>query len=142
MKKETIVNRINEHEHVDPSKVTFYDMDMFIADARRYIKAIRDGRMVCNINSVAKSGMSRTIAFHECARTNNNIHKYDYLNFYAFFMAMGYTPVNRERYFRIHGCGMDMIFHTNYTIINTLGRLGFLTKEDARLLAQRTPPVL
>jgi hypothetical protein len=41
----------------------FYSVEQFISDAKRYIKAIEENRMVCNIASVSKSGMSRPMKF-------------------------------------------------------------------------------
>ena len=37
---------------------------------------------------------------------------------------------------------MDMIFHTNYSIIRKLGNLGFITKGQVRKLEQQTPTVI
>lgn len=118
-------------------------VDYFIDSAKRYIKAIKEGRMVCSIGSVSDSGMSRTIKFIEVAKNGRPYHKaYSVLNFYSFFKIMDFSPVRDSDYFRIGGCGMDMIFHTNYTIIGNLHRLGFLSKKDADYLRQQTPPVI
>ena len=45
-------------------------------------------------------------------------------------------------YFTIGGCGMDMIFHTNYTIIHRLYKLGFMTKKECEKLCQMTPSII
>lgn len=110
-----------------------------IRNAVQYIKAIKEGRMCCVIHKVSSSGMSRNISFHECDGKRG---KYHYYNFNLFFLLMGYTQVRNEFSFRIGGCGMDMIFHTNYTIIHRLYRLGFITKKQCEELAQMTPTVL
>ncbi len=112
----------------------------FIRNAKRYIKAIKQGRVICNIESVSASGMSRTIKFLECSGSIKN--GFSYLNFYTLFDNLGFTKVKNSQTFRVNGCGMDMIFHTNYTIIHDLQRLGFLSKKEASILAQKTPSVI
>jgi hypothetical protein len=59
------------------------------------------------------------------------------LNFYAFFGALGFTESGNG--FRISGCGMDMVFHTNYSIIHKLQKLGFIDMKKRDVLAQKTP---
>ena len=114
--------------------------ERFIEHAKRYIKAIKEHRMICSIGSVSASGMSRTIKFLEVSKGGKN--RYNLLNFYEFFKIMGYSLVKDSDYFRIGGCGMDMIFNTNYTIMHDLKRLGFITDEECRTLAQKTPSVV
>jgi hypothetical protein len=97
--------------------------------------------MCCSIGSVSSSGMSRTIKFL-APEKNIKRGEYQYLNFFAFFRILGYTPVKDSHYFRINGCGMDMVFHTNYSIIHKLHRLGFITKKQCEQLAQATPQVI
>lgn len=110
----------------------------FISDAKNYIKAIKERRMFCVIHSVSKSGMTRTISFHSCEKSGNK-KQYCYRQYYCFFKALGYSKVRDSYFFRIHGCGMDMIFHTNYTIIHYLESLGFINKKQCEKLAQMTP---
>lgn len=121
------------------SKVSHYDLDNFIQDAKNYINAIRTGRMLCIIESVSKSGMSRVIKFHSCEKGKN---RYWYRQYRAFFIVLGYSEVKNSDGFRINGCGMDMVFHTNYTIIHNLYRLGLLSKSECEKLAQETPTKL
>lgn len=117
---------------------SFYSEDQFIKDAERYIKAIKEGRMICNIDKVSASGMSRTLKFLSCGKGSQG--NYMYLNYFVFFRILGFSPADsHSHYFRIHGCGMDMVFHTNYTIIHQLHRLGFISKKQCSNLAQQTP---
>ena len=123
--------------------LSFYSTDTFINDCLAYISAIKEGRMVCSIYSVSRSGMSRTIAFHAIQKLKRNPKTYRVRQFVCFFMALGYRHSRDDRFkFVIGGCGMDMIFHTNYTIINKLARLGFLSNKERDVLAQATPTVL
>ena len=112
---------------------------VFTEHCKRYIKAIKQGRMICAIDRVSASGMSRNIKFLECAKGKD---RYHYLTFWELFCILGYTNVKNTDTFRIGGCGMDMIFHTNYSIIHQLKRLGFITDKTCEVLAQKTPNVI
>ena len=124
------------------SKMSHYHIEQFAKDAERYIKAVKEERVICSIGSVSASGMSRTMKF--LAPEKNTARKaYQYLNFFAFFKAMGFREAGKYGdYFRINGCGMDMVFHTNYTIIHRLQRYGFISKKQCEKLAQSTPQVI
>jgi hypothetical protein len=115
------------------------DIDGFIDNAKRYIEAIKEYRMICSIGSVSRSGMSRTIKFVEMKKGE---HRHFIYNFFQFFDMLGYSKVNNSDYFKIGGCGMDMIFHTNYTIIHQLHRLGFINKDECSTLSQATPAII
>lgn len=119
---------------------SFYSVEQFVNDANRYVKAIKEGRMINSIGKVSSSGMSRTIKFLSCEGSKN---RYNYRNYFAFFRILGYSPENKmSHYFRIGGCGMDMIFNTNYNNIRLLHRLGFITKKECDKLAQMTPTTI
>ena len=97
--------------------------------------------MICAIGSVSKSGMSRNIKFVEWAKSDTS-DKHQLYNFYQFFDVLGYTKVKNSDYFRIGGCGMDMIFHTNYTIIHNLKSIGLVSVDECKTLSQNTPYVI
>ena len=111
----------------------------FIENAERYIKAIKQGRMICSIGSVSSSGASRTMKFLELARGTPC---YSLLNFFQFFCMLEYRAIKDNDYFRINGGGMDMVFNTNYCIIHKLYKLGFLSAKARDKLAQSTPRVI
>jgi len=117
------------------------EIETFIDHAKRYIKAIKENRMICSIGSVSKSGMSRTIKFVELAKSDTSERHHLY-NFYQFFEVLGYSKVKDSDYFRIGGCGMDMIFYTNYKIIHNLKRLGLVSDDECKTLSQNTPSVI
>jgi len=138
----TISNVQNEKTLVkNINNVGYYSVEQFCKDAERYILAIKENRMFCRIHSVAKSGMSRTMSFHEFNVYNkpegNN--RGQILNFYSFFSALGYKFKSGMDCFTVGGCGMDMVFHTNYSIIHNLKILGFIPKDECEVLAQMTP---
>ncbi len=142
IKQQRIFDKIKAHKDIMKyiNNNEYFNIEEFYNNSMRYIKAIKDGRMICNINSVSKSGMSRTIKFTECAK-NSYDNRYMYLNFLVLFEALGYN-VNHKGYTRIGGCGMDMIFHTNYSIIHRLTNLGFMSPKQCSGLAQMTPSVI
>lgn len=120
----------------------YYEVERFVDDAEDYIKAIKEGRMINSIGHVSSSGMSRSIKFVSIEKNKHN-KQFSVCNFFQLFKALGYTESRaREHYFTIGGCGMDMIFHTNYSIINRLYRLGFINKEQCSKLAQMTPQTI
>lgn len=123
-------------------KQEYYSAEQFLHDCKRYVKAIKDGRIICNIESVSTSGMSRNIKFLECYK-NTTRKEYQYLNFFAFFKILGYKESGKYKdCFKISGCGMDMVFHTNYTIIHKLGYMGIINKKTVDILAQKTPTII
>ena len=130
--------KVNISKEINFAKLNYYNIDNFISDSKEYISAIREGRMINSIGSVSGSGMSRTIKFLACYK-NRTGKQYYYRNFFAFFKSLDFSPVKDSDYFRINGCGMDMIFHTNYTIIHRLKRIGFITKKQCERLAQMMP---
>lgn len=128
-------------------KLRYYSFEQFERDAQRYLKATREGRMLCIIPHVSSSGMSRNIKFMAPEKSDrpgeNGQDQYYYLNFNCFFIALGYTESRaKDGSFTISGCGMDMVFHTNYSIIHDMEGLEYITREECNVLAQKTPPVL
>ena len=121
------------------SKMPYYSEEAFLNDANAYINSIKNGSMLCIIHSVAKSGMSRAIKFHSCA---DNGERYNYRQYINLFEALGYKEKGETGAFTVSGCGMDMIFHTNYCIIHDFKNVGIITSNECRVLAQKTPVVL
>ena len=121
-------------------RVYGYTLEDFEKDANDYVNAIGDGRMVVNVGSVAKSGMSRSVKFASCQQGRD---RYWYRHYNSMFQALGYAKAHHHNdYYVIRGCGMDMIFATNYDIIHNLHTLGIITKEQRDHLSQQTPTVL
>lgn len=136
----TLIENLSENKKLQKGigNVNYYSTERFLKDALQYVKAIKERRMICTIPSVSASGMSRIIKFNSCEKSKNG---YWYSNYYAFFKALGYTPVKHDG-FRVNGCGMDMVFDTNYSIMHELKNLGIITKANCEKLAQMTPTVL
>ena len=120
-------------------KNKYYSEETFLNDAKAYISAMRENRMINVIGSVSASGMSRTLKFTSCEHSPNNDSFYQ-RNYNSLFNALGYKETkNAWGYFRVSGCGMDMVFATHYDIIHTFKRIGLLDDEQCRKLAQMTP---
>jgi len=111
----------------------------FESDAKNWIKAIKAGRMACVIVSVSSSGMSRKMKFNSFEGTKTKGYFRQYL---CFLQACGFTVKKKDWAITVGGCGMDMVFHTNYTVIHKLHRIGMLSKSECAKLAQMTPVIL
>lgn len=118
------------------SKNTYYSEEQFISDAKQYIEAIKEGRVIVSVVSVSKSGMSRKLKVLAYQKNDNNDRGY-YRQFNSMFEALGYKF--KDYAFTVNGCGMDMIFHTNYTAIHAFKRMGIITDEECKTLSQQTP---
>ena len=137
-----LAENVNSNKEIlnNMKKLNHYSVEQFVNDAQRYIKAIKEGRVINCIGSVSSSGMSRNIKFLSCEKGK---YGFNYLNFTCLFIALGYTEGSKGYgYFRVNGCGMDMIFHTNYSNIHRLSRLGFLNAKQCAELAQKTPTTI
>lgn len=133
MNKTKIENLLKPYNKNKRRPITVAD---FERHAKRYIKACKQNRMICSVDKVSASGMSRTLKFLEMNGKGNSHYLY---NFYLLFDILGYQKVKDSDYFRISGCGMDMVFNTNYTIIHELKSLGFITQKTCGVLAQMQP---
>lgn len=135
----TKIEKLNANKELQKniSKMNHYNSEQFLKDAQQYIKAIKERRMLCCINSVSKSGMSRTLSFKSCEKSKYAKNDYWYSNYYALFTALGHTRAGD--YFRVNGCGMDMVFATNYNNIHEFKNLGIISKKECDKLCQMTP---
>lgn len=100
-------------------------------NAERFIKALKERRLICSVKSVSSSGMSRIITFNEVARIGYPKKKsYTLYHFNWFFKCIGYTYDNKWDAIRVNGCGMDMIFGTIYGVCETLIYYGWKLPKD------------
>lgn len=118
---------------------TYYSVEQFESDAKQYIKAIKEGRVIVAITSISKSGMSRKMKFTAYQNNADNERGY-YRQFNSMFEALGFKVKDYELV--IGGCGMNMVFHVNYTTMHEFKRIGLLSDEDCGVLAQKTPTIL
>ena len=118
------------------AKNEYYSEESFVSDAKQYIEAIKEGRVIVSVVSVSKSGMSRKLKVLAYQKHKDNNTGY-YRQFNSMFEALGYKIKNYS--FTVHGCGMDMIFHTNYSAMHSFKSMGIITKEECDVLCQMTP---
>ena len=141
-KQEKIQEKILKNKELikNINSLNYYSISHFIGDCERYIKAIEEGRIIADVVSISSSGMSRRLKFLSCERVKG-IKKIRYIhcNYNCFLNSLGYKTRNSDFSFNVNGCGMDMIFATNYDIIHSLYNLGFINKKQCDRLAQMTP---
>ena len=134
----TLENNKDLQKAITKTGNSYYKTEDFLKDAKSYIKAIQERRMLCVVESVSNSGMSRNLKFHSCEK-NKNTKSFYFRNYTLLFKTLGYTQVKNSYAFRVNGCGMDMIFHTNYSNIRHFLHLGIINKKQAEKLEQMTP---
>lgn len=100
-------------------------------NAERFIKALKEGRIVCSVKHISKSGMSRVISFCEMqSYIVNRKKRWALYQFNWFFGQLGWTYDKSYDAIRVGGCGMDMIFATLYNVAGTLKFHGFKVPKD------------
>lgn len=105
-------------------------------NAERFIKALREGRMVCSVKHVNSTGTSRVISFCEMKSwTVNRKRHWAIYQFNWFFKNLGFRYDDSWDAIRVGGCGMDMIFGTLYNVCGTLQYHGFKLPKDWSSLA-------
>ena len=140
MKKiERIARNIkNDRELMNGLKKVDMSIDQFIRDAQTYLRAVKERRISYTVGAVSKSGMSRTLIITSCERSRwDGKISYYYRQYNTMLQAMGYSVKRGCRdSIRVHGCGMNMLFATNYNIVWSLHRLGFISRRQCDLLCQ------
>ena len=118
------------------------DIESLKRGAEAYINASSKGSLCCVIKSVSKSGMSRKLDFISIEKINDSECSPYYFGY--FLGLLGYRNVSNyyDTSVTVRGCGMDMVFHTHYKIINILCDFGFITESERDLLKQKTPITL
>lgn len=116
---------------------SYYSEEHFKSDVSQYIKAIKEGRVIVSVVSVSKSGMSRRMKFLAFQKSNYKDQKKGYYRqFNSMFEVLGWKV--KDDCLNVGGCGMNMIFHVNYTVMHYFKRMGFITDNECGILAQET----
>lgn len=106
-------------------------------NAERFLKALKEGRIIVSIPHVSNTGMSRIIRFREVVNLRDaNPPRYAIYQFDWFLERIGYSYSRNWDGIRISGCGMDMVFNTLYNVCDELKVNGFDVPEDFSLLAE------
>lgn len=119
---------------------SYYDEGLFLSDAKSWIKAIKEGRVVCSVVSVSRTGMSRKLKFLSYELNLTKGEKGYYRQFNSMLECLGYKV--KDYSITVNGCGMDMIFNTNYNIMHAFKHMGIITKEECSVLSQSTPTTI
>ena len=114
---------------------TYYNQEDFIQDCKEYIKAIKEGRMLYLVDTVSNSGMSRTLIIKSCEK-NKRTKDFYYRNYTFMFKILGYS-LSKDYNIKVSGCGMNMLFATNYDIIHTFKNIGLINSKVCDVLAQK-----
>lgn len=112
---------------------SYYNESDFIADCKRYIKAIKGRRVLASGITVSTSGMTRTVKIREIAKAST--YGYCLNTFYSFLKVLGYS-CNKDGNIILKGCGMDMIFALNYHVCGIMKHLGVISEKEFRTLSQ------
>ena len=131
MKKVTLSKEILKNI----SKNEYYSQEDFIKDCKCYIKALKSGRLQYSVTNVSRSGMSRNIFIQSY---EGNMTKGYFRTYFGMLKVLGYKEASRySSDIRVSGCGMNMLFATNYNIVHDFFRMGLLTKEECKTLCQK-----
>ena len=117
------------------SKEEYYTKEMLLNDIQDYIKALKEGRLQYLVMNVSSNGMNRNILIQSCEqnKTNNNFY---FRQFTRMFEMLGYK-LNKDYYLKVSGCGMNMLFATNYYLIQTFKNMNIITELECEILAQK-----
>lgn len=117
------------------SKEEYYSKEMLLNDIQDYIKALKEGRLQYLVRNVSQSGMSRTILIQSCeqSKTNNSF----YFRQYSRMFEMLNYKLDKDYNIRVSGCGMNMLFATNYYLIQMFKSMNIITDAEAKILAQK-----
>ena len=112
----------------------YYSKEDFINDCKTYIKALKSGRLQYRVTNISKSGSSRDILI---SSFEGSMTKGYYRNYINMLEVLGLNFVSKySSEIRVKGCGMNMLFATNYNIIHTFKNIGLINNKQCETLAQ------
>jgi hypothetical protein len=117
------------------SKEEYYSKEMLLSDIQDYIKALKEGRLQYLVMSVSPNGMSRNILIQSCEQNKTNSNFY-FRQYSRMFEMLGYK-LNKDYYLKVSGCGMNMLFATNYYLIQTFKNMNIITDLECEILTQK-----
>jgi hypothetical protein len=110
-------------------------IDDFKQDARAYLKALKEGRVLYNVEHVSASGMTRFISVKACEKVKGE-NRYIYRTFHSLLVATGHQYSRKYKGYSAIGCGMNMVFAMNYYLVRELNGLGLVKPSDLKTLEQ------
>ena len=117
------------------SKEEYYSKEMLFDDIQTYIKALKEGRLQYMVMNVSSNGMNRNILVQSCEqnKTSNNFY---FRQYSRMFEMLGYK-LNKDYNVKVSGCGMNMLFATNYNLIHTFKNMNIISDLECEILAQK-----
>ena len=116
-------------------KMEYYTKDDFVNDCKCYIKALKSGLLQYRVTNVSKSGMSRDIFIQSYEGTMTQGYFRTYFNM---LLVLGYKEASKySNDIKVNGCGMNMLFATNYDIVRDFKIMGFIKDKECKLLSQK-----
>ena len=115
-------------------KMSFYSKEDLLKDCKCYIKALKAGRVQFRVTHVSKSGMSRNIFIQSF---EGKMTKGYYRTYSNMLKALGFSIVKNSNDIRVSGCGMNMLFSTNYEIMYSFLSMGIIKKRTCKILSQK-----
>jgi len=125
-----VIPHAYEKESTPEAKERFYNDSVkhFYTQLSRIKNALLNGKFYMSVTSVSKSGMSRTLKIGYIFK-NNFVHiRNEHLLALAGLDKKG----------KISGCGMDMLFHSQYILFNKLHRSYKEAKYQTRMKTYNT----
>ena len=117
------------------SKNEYYSQEDFIKDCKCYIKALKSGRLQYTVTHVSNSGMSRDIFIQSYEGTMT---KGYFRTYFSMLQVLGYKFASKySSDIKIGGCGMNMLFATNYNICHDFNRMGLINDAECKILSQK-----
>lgn len=117
------------------SIVEYYTEEDFIKDCKCYIKALKSGRLQYTVTHVSNSGMSRNIFIQSYEGTMTKGH---FRTYFSMLQVLGYKFASKySSDIKIGGCGMNMLFATNYNICHDFNLMGLINDAECKILSQK-----
>ena len=117
------------------SKEEYYTKEMLLNDIQDYIKALKEGRLQYIVMNVSSNGMNRNILIQSCEQ--NKINNNFYFRQYSRMFEMLNYKLDKNYNVKVSGCGMNMLFATNYYLIHTFKNMNIISESEAEILAQK-----
>ena len=117
------------------SKEEYYSKELLLRDIELYINALKEGRLQYLVIKVSPNGMNRNILIQSCEQSKNTNNFY-FRQYTRMFEMLNYK-LDKDYNVRVSGCGMNMLFATNYYLIHTFKHMNIISAAEAKILAQK-----
>lgn len=133
-------NKIYKSYNIDKNSQEYCNKN-FLADAKKWVSAIKQGRVICDVARVLKQGTERRLKYLSWERSYRGQVRGFYRSYYCFFKALGYK-MDSDGCVIVDGCGMDMNFNHCYNIAHDLKSFGIITNKTCKEIREITPTII